>query len=102
MITTRRTDTAASDSTSLRLPCMSTRGRRDYGSGIGHKVLYGRVKPEYKAKVDALADARRISQTQALELILTHLDVDASGQLSWTPPADPRPDQEVLPLNKSA
>lgn len=83
---------------------MEKRQRRRHGSSTDYVALNTRLAPESKAKIDQLADLRRISQARALDVILECVELNRTGDLVWADHASQHApqDQEVLPLNKSA
>ncbi len=58
---------------------MSTRARTPRGTGTDRVQVAFRVSGSTKAKVNRMADALGLSQSQVMELALEQVDVDADG-----------------------
>lgn len=82
---------------------MSTRARTPRGTGIDRVQVAFRVSGSTKAKVNRMADALGLSQSQVMELALGQVDVDADGNV-WVGDQVLMIDesQEELPLASSA
>lgn len=81
---------------------MNTRQRRLRGTAAERPALYARVDHSCKAKVERVADALGISQAQALELLLLHVEVDANGRPPWYDGPLATEEQEELPIGHLA
>jgi hypothetical protein len=77
---------------------MAQRARRQRGTGIHNIAFFAEIPPATKAKLKAAADALELSYGQVLEILVDLVEVDEHGRpVHW-----PDPDQEELPLNRSA
>lgn len=89
-------------SASDRFPDMSTRTRTPRGTGMDRVQVGFRVSGSAKTKLNHMADCVGLSQSQVLELLLEHVDVDSDGTV-WVGDAILSHDsQEALPLASTA
>lgn len=95
---------ASPTSASTRFQLMTTRTRTPRGTGDDRVQVGFRVSGHAKAKVNRMADALGLSQSQVMEMALSAIDVDDEG-LVWVgdvPLVAPTDHQEELPLPKTA
>jgi hypothetical protein len=80
-----------------------SRSRRHRGKSTALPVLYARVKPANKNKIDVTADALHLSAAQIADAILDRVLVDPNGLISWASeltgaPRRPRGESSQLPV----
>lgn len=99
---TRRMFSAATSASTTFLG-MSTRIRTPRGTGEDRVQIAFRVSGQAKTKVNRMADALGLSQSQVMELALSAIDIDDDGfvfvgDVPLVVPAS----QEELPLSRTA
>ncbi|MEV0287895.1 hypothetical protein AB0H36_27595 [Kribbella sp. NPDC050820] len=80
-----------------------SRIRRQRGQSTALPVLFARVKPANKAKVDVTADALNLSAAQIADAVLDRVEVDRTGLIVWAheltgTPRRPRGESSQLPV----